>query len=159
MILVISEFGRMVHENGNGGTDHGHGNVMWIMGGPVKGKKVYGNWPGLSTANLYQERDLAITTDFPRTDRNGAALAHAIFGCADRGGLPGKSARNRPRRWIDQGVKLRGFCDPVCDRTVWSRIIAGMEYDLIVLNGTVVDSWGAERFSLMSQLRTAKSPR
>jgi uncharacterized protein (DUF1501 family) len=64
VILVISEFGRTMHENGNGGTDHGHGNVMWLMGGPVKGRKIYGRWPGLSTASLYQERDLAVTTDF-----------------------------------------------------------------------------------------------
>ena len=64
VILVISEFGRTMHENGNGGTDHGHGNVMWVMGGPVKGGKVYGKWPGLSPGSLYQERDLAVTTDF-----------------------------------------------------------------------------------------------
>jgi len=64
VILVISEFGRTVHENGNGGTDHGHGNVMWVMGGPVRGKRVYGHWAGLSSAALYQERDLAVTTDF-----------------------------------------------------------------------------------------------
>ena len=64
VILVISEFGRTMHENGNGGTDHGHGNVMWVMGGPVRGKKIYGRWPGLSTSDLYQERDLAVTTDF-----------------------------------------------------------------------------------------------
>jgi uncharacterized protein (DUF1501 family) len=63
-ILVMSEFGRTVHENGNGGTDHGHGNVMWVLGGGVRGGKVYGEWPGLATAQLYQERDLAITTDF-----------------------------------------------------------------------------------------------
>jgi uncharacterized protein (DUF1501 family) len=37
---------------------------MWVMGGPVKGRKVYGKWPGLATADLYQERDLALTTDF-----------------------------------------------------------------------------------------------
>src|ERR1700730_14806821 len=49
VIMVISEFGRTMHENGNGGTDHGHGNVMWVMGGPVKGRKVYGKWPGLAT--------------------------------------------------------------------------------------------------------------
>src|SRR5216684_8986459 len=48
VILVISEFGRTVHENGNTGTDHGHGNVMWVMGGPVRGGRVYGRWPGLS---------------------------------------------------------------------------------------------------------------
>jgi uncharacterized protein (DUF1501 family) len=64
VILVISEFGRTMHENGNGGTDHGHGNVMWVMGGPIRGGRVYGRWPGLSTGNLYQERDLAVTTDF-----------------------------------------------------------------------------------------------
>ena len=64
VVLVISEFGRTVRENGNGGTDHGHGNVMWVMGGPVHGGRVYGRWPGLATGELYQERDLAITTDF-----------------------------------------------------------------------------------------------
>jgi uncharacterized protein (DUF1501 family) len=63
-ILVISEFGRTVRENGNGGTDHGHGNVMWVLGGKIKGGKVYGKWPGLAPSALYQERDLAITTDF-----------------------------------------------------------------------------------------------
>jgi uncharacterized protein (DUF1501 family) len=64
VVLVISEFGRTVKENGNGGTDHGHGNVLWMMGGPVRGGKVYGRWPGLATSALYQERDLAVTTDF-----------------------------------------------------------------------------------------------
>jgi uncharacterized protein (DUF1501 family) len=64
VVLVISEFGRTVKQNGNGGTDHGHGNVMWLMGGPVRGKRVYGRWPGLSVGELYEERDLAITTDF-----------------------------------------------------------------------------------------------
>ena len=64
VILVLSEFGRTVRENGNGGTDHGHGNVMWIMGGPVRGGRVYGRWSGLSPGDLYQERDLAVTTDF-----------------------------------------------------------------------------------------------
>jgi uncharacterized protein (DUF1501 family) len=63
-ILVMSEFGRTVHENGNGGTDHGHGNVMWLLGGGVRGGKVYGEWGGLASDRLYQERDLAVTTDF-----------------------------------------------------------------------------------------------
>ncbi|HKF27779.1 MAG TPA: DUF1501 domain-containing protein [Candidatus Binataceae bacterium] len=64
VVLVISEFGRTVKENGNGGTDHGHGNVMWVMGGPVRGGRVYGRWPGLAASALYQERDLAVATDF-----------------------------------------------------------------------------------------------
>jgi len=64
VILVISEFGRTVHENGNGGTDHGHGNVMWVMGGPIRGGEVYGQWNGLAPSELYQERDVPVTTDF-----------------------------------------------------------------------------------------------
>jgi uncharacterized protein (DUF1501 family) len=63
-VVVMSEFGRTVNENGNGGTDHGHGNVMWILGSKVHGGKIYGEWPGLSANQLYQNRDLAITTDF-----------------------------------------------------------------------------------------------
>lgn len=63
-ILVMSEFGRTFRENGNAGTDHGHGNVMWLLGGKVNGGKVYGEWPGLADDQLYQNRDLAITTDF-----------------------------------------------------------------------------------------------
>lgn len=63
-VVVMSEFGRTIAENGNGGTDHGHGNVMWIMGGGVQGRKVYGDWPGLAAGNRHQGRDLAITTDF-----------------------------------------------------------------------------------------------
>jgi uncharacterized protein (DUF1501 family) len=64
VIVVVSEFGRTAHENGNRGTDHGHGNVMWVMGGPVAGGRIYGDWPGLSHEMLYEGRDLAVTTDF-----------------------------------------------------------------------------------------------
>ena len=63
-IVVLSEFGRTVHENGNGGTDHGHGNVMWVMGGNVKGGKIYGKWDGLARDRLHEGRDIPITTDF-----------------------------------------------------------------------------------------------
>jgi uncharacterized protein (DUF1501 family) len=63
-IVVMSEFGRTAHENGNGGTDHGHGNVMWVLGGRVNGGKVYGDWPGITDATLNEGRDLAVTTDF-----------------------------------------------------------------------------------------------
>ncbi|HEY3776690.1 MAG TPA: DUF1501 domain-containing protein [Rhizomicrobium sp.] len=64
VIIVISEFGRTARENGNGGTDHGHGNAMWVMGGPVRGGRVYGQWPGLEEDDLHEGRDLAVTTDF-----------------------------------------------------------------------------------------------
>jgi uncharacterized protein (DUF1501 family) len=64
VIVVLSEFGRTVHENGDRGTDHGHGNVIWLAGGAIRGARVYGEWPGLAPTELYQRRDLAITTDF-----------------------------------------------------------------------------------------------
>jgi uncharacterized protein (DUF1501 family) len=63
-IVVMSEFGRTVRENGNRGTDHGHGNAMWVLGGPVAGGKVYGDWQGLGDAQLHEGRDLPVTTDF-----------------------------------------------------------------------------------------------
>jgi len=64
MILTMSEFGRTVAENGNRGTDHGHGNAMMVVGGGVRGGKVYGRWPGLAREQRYEGRDLAVTTDF-----------------------------------------------------------------------------------------------
>ncbi|MBC7454162.1 MAG: DUF1501 domain-containing protein [Massilia sp.] len=63
-VIVMSEFGRTARENGNGGTDHGHGNVMWIIGGPVAGGKVYGDWQGVGEGALNEGRDLPVTTDF-----------------------------------------------------------------------------------------------
>jgi uncharacterized protein (DUF1501 family) len=66
VVVTMSEFGRTARENGNRGTDHGHANVMFVMGGPVKGGKVYGRWPGLDQSQLYEGRDLAVTTDFRR---------------------------------------------------------------------------------------------
>ena len=64
VVVTMSEFGRTARENGNRGTDHGHANVMFVFGGPVKGGKVYGRWPGLDQSQLYEGRDLALTTDF-----------------------------------------------------------------------------------------------
>jgi uncharacterized protein (DUF1501 family) len=64
VILTMSEFGRMAKQNGNGGTDHGHAGAMFVIGGQVHGKKVYGKWPGLQQEQLYEGRDLALTTDF-----------------------------------------------------------------------------------------------
>jgi len=64
VILTMSEFGRTVAENGSGGTDHGHANCMLVMGGPIAGGRVLGDWPGLEREQLYEGRDLALTTDF-----------------------------------------------------------------------------------------------
>jgi uncharacterized protein (DUF1501 family) len=64
VLMTLSEFGRTARENGNRGTDHGHANVMLALGGPVRGGKVYGRWPGLAPEVLYEGRDLDLTTDF-----------------------------------------------------------------------------------------------
>jgi len=66
VIVSMTEFGRTARQNGNGGTDHGHAGVMFVMGGGVRGGKVYGKWPGLAPEQLYEGRDLALTTDFRR---------------------------------------------------------------------------------------------
>src|SRR5579863_3719 len=93
VVVTMSEFGRAVRENGNRGTDHGHGNVMLVMGGPVKGGKVYGRWPGLEPNQLWENRDLAITTDFREvfcevvTGHLGATDTSRIF--------PGFTAKQR----------------------------------------------------------------
>ena len=63
-VVTMSEFGRTARENGDRGTDHGHANVMFVMGGDVRGGKVYGEWPGLADEQLYEGRDLNLTTDF-----------------------------------------------------------------------------------------------
>ena len=64
VVLTMSEFGRTVRENGSRGTDHGHANAMFVVGNNVRGGKIYGDWPGLKTDQLYEGRDLALTTDF-----------------------------------------------------------------------------------------------
>jgi uncharacterized protein (DUF1501 family) len=63
-IMTMSEFGRTARQNGNGGTDHGHASALFVIGGDVKGKRVHGKWPGLEPEQLYEGRDLALTTDF-----------------------------------------------------------------------------------------------
>ena len=65
-VVTMSEFGRTARQNGTGGTDHGHANAMFVLGGNVKGGKVYGRWPGLGDGQLNEGRDLAVTTDFRR---------------------------------------------------------------------------------------------
>jgi len=64
LVLVMSEFGRTVRENGNIGTDHGHGGFMLAYGGMVKGRRIYGKWTGLQKAQLHQDRDMPVYTDF-----------------------------------------------------------------------------------------------
>jgi uncharacterized protein (DUF1501 family) len=64
VVLTMTEFGRAIRQNGSGGTDHGHASVMFVYGGPIKGRRVYGKWPGLAPDQLYEGRDLALTTDF-----------------------------------------------------------------------------------------------
>jgi uncharacterized protein (DUF1501 family) len=64
VVLTMSEFGRTVAENGSGGTDHGHATAMFVLGGPVRGGRVVGRWPGLAPGDRYEGRDLAVTTDF-----------------------------------------------------------------------------------------------
>jgi uncharacterized protein (DUF1501 family) len=85
VILTMTEFGRMARQNGNGGTDHGHAGAMFVLGGAVKGGKVYGRWPGLAREQLYEGRDLALTTDFRGVfleivqSHLGAAEASRVF--------------------------------------------------------------------------------
>jgi uncharacterized protein (DUF1501 family) len=64
VVLTMSEFGRTVRENGNAGTDHGHATAMLVLGGPVQGGRVLGRWPGLDPGSRFEERDVAVTTDF-----------------------------------------------------------------------------------------------
>jgi uncharacterized protein (DUF1501 family) len=75
-VLTMSEFGRTVRENGNGGTDHGHGTSMLVIGGSVRGKRVAGRWPGLDPAERFEGRDVAVTTDF--RDLFGEVLARHL---------------------------------------------------------------------------------
>ena len=85
VVLTMSEFGRMARQNGSGGTDHGHAGVMFAIGGAVKGQRVVGRWPGLAPEQLYEGRDLALTTDFRAVFAEvasmhlGAARLDALF--------------------------------------------------------------------------------
>ena len=90
-LVTMSEFGRTAHENGNRGTDHGHANCMFAMGGGVKGGKVYGKWPGLEREQLYEGRDLALTTDF--RDVLGELVAKHMGNATLDGVFPGYSPK------------------------------------------------------------------
>jgi uncharacterized protein (DUF1501 family) len=93
VVLTMSEFGRTVRENGNRGTDHGHATAMLALGGGVKGGRVYGLWPGLRREQLFEGRDLAVTTDF-RALFTEVAVRH--LGAPAAPLFPGFQASARP---------------------------------------------------------------
>jgi uncharacterized protein (DUF1501 family) len=93
VLVTMSEFGRTAAESGNNGTDHGHGNVMFVLGGPVNGGKMFGTWPGLQPEQLFERRDLEVTTDF-----------RAVLGELVRGHV------GRPSETVFPGYK---FSDPL----------------------------------------------
>jgi len=95
-LVTMSEFGRTARENGTGGTDHGHANAMFVLGGQVKGGKVYGKWPGLSNDQLNEGRDLAVTTDFRQV--LGEAVARTIGAGNLEAVFPG--AQLQPNRFL-----------------------------------------------------------
>ena len=119
VVVTMSEFGRTAQENGNNGTDHGHGDVMFVLGGPVRGGKVYGNWPGLEKEQLYEGRDLAVTTDFRAVlselvDRTPGHHRH-------RPGLPGLQAR-RPGRTTEVQDAVRSLSAEIVLLPLWGRL-------------------------------------
>jgi uncharacterized protein (DUF1501 family) len=95
-LVTMSEFGRTAHQNGTGGTDHGHANVMFVLGGNVKGGKVYGKWPGLADHQLNEGRDLAITTDYRQV--LGEVISKSIGATNLDLTFPG--ARLNPKRFL-----------------------------------------------------------
>jgi len=97
VVVSMTEFGRTVAENGSQGTDHGHGGVMFMLGGPVKGGKVYGKWSGLERESLYEGRDLPVTTDFRQV--LGEALAKHL-GVTDQAKIFPSFRPGSPVGWI-----------------------------------------------------------
>jgi uncharacterized protein (DUF1501 family) len=95
VLVTMSEFGRTVRENGNRGTDHGHANFMLAIGGGVRGGKVYGKWPGLAPEQLFENRDLAVTTDF--RDVFGELVTKQLGVASLRTVFPGYDAN--PKKW------------------------------------------------------------
>jgi uncharacterized protein (DUF1501 family) len=93
VLVTLTEFGRTVRENGNRGTDHGHGSVAFVMGGGVRGGRVHGRWPGLEPSQLYEGRDLAVTTDF--RDLLGELLARHMGASDLRAVFPGHACDPR----------------------------------------------------------------
>jgi uncharacterized protein (DUF1501 family) len=94
LLTTMTEFGRTVRENGSGGTDHGHGSCLFVLGNKVDGGKVHGTFPGLEAGALYEGRDLPVTTDFRAVF---CELAGKHLGIADDGKLfPGWTGKRLP---------------------------------------------------------------
>ncbi|HEY0257332.1 MAG TPA: DUF1501 domain-containing protein [Candidatus Methylacidiphilales bacterium] len=101
VVVTMSEFGRAVKQNGNRGTDHGHGTCFFALGGSIKGGKVYGDWPTLAPDKLFQARDLAVTTDF-----------RDVFGeiCSRHFGVPMESMPKLFPQYAVDAQRFRNFC-------------------------------------------------
>jgi uncharacterized protein (DUF1501 family) len=100
LILVMSEFGRSVQENGNTGTDHGHGGLMFAVGGMVNGHQVLGKWTGLDPSQLYEERDLPVHTDFRNVFAETLLKLHGYDGIQN-GVFPEYTPANPPLDFIN----------------------------------------------------------
>ncbi|CUI66697.1 DUF1501 domain-containing protein [Cognatishimia activa] len=93
-VLCMTEFGRTVRENGTKGTDHGTGGTMIMAGGAIRGGRIYGEWPGLAEADLYQRRDVMPTSD---------VRAWAAWAMHDSFGLPKSVFENQVFAGLDMG--------------------------------------------------------
>jgi uncharacterized protein (DUF1501 family) len=100
LVLVMSEFGRAVQENGNTGTDHGHGGLMFAIGGRVNGHQVLGKWTGLDPSQLYEERDLPVHTDFRNVFAETLQTLHGYNGIQN-GVFPEYTPANPPLDFIN----------------------------------------------------------
>jgi len=96
VFVSMSEFGRTARENGNRGTDHGHANCMFLMGGDIRGGRVYTRWPGLDEGHLYEGRDLAVTTDYRSV--LGEVMTKHLAGADLKAVFPGFA--NDPARFL-----------------------------------------------------------
>src|SRR5204862_67831 len=110
VVLTMSEFGRTVRQNGTGGTDHGHANAMFVVGGSVRGGRVYGRWPGLRDDQLLEGRDLALTTDFrdvfgQSVAARGAGVVEDLLD-AEAGDRRRRGIRRGHRRGLTAGVRV-----------------------------------------------------
>ena len=101
LVLVMTEFGRTVRENGNNGTDHGHGGAMFAVGRMVADKKVYGTWSGLEDRHLYKNRDLPVHTDFRNIFAETLQRLFGFDGIKD-GLLPKYTRANQPLNFLKQ---------------------------------------------------------